>query len=203
MLDSAELEPKTKLSIAMELLKDDDSGEIIFTSKSVNPKPSNSDSVIYTYKRQHMTVETAEGMRKLRFHATSKKDGSLITGQISLLDERNNPLKGEQQVQLHKKDEVEPSGILLVTITEEMEPDADTISHSSRRSKMSLKNVPKTNRVQPPSVMEESLEEGQEDEADEQSVISENEEGGEEPFIKFEDTKTEPKQFESGDGIDV
>ena len=190
------------VSVSVEtVLTDGGKGAAIFSTKAAKPKTSASDSVFYKYKNNSsFSVTTSDNLLELKL--TCKGEGFNFEGRMKLLDDRNQPTHGEQQIQLFAENESgEPFALLLVSIDDSL-GEADKASHSSKRSRQSGGNRKGGKRADvPPSVHEE--EEGL-GEFDELSVGS-GEDKGEEPFIEAEE-KASLEDFDTsdgGDGIDV
>ena len=199
---------KPTMSVSVEsVFSNGDPSESVFTTKSAKPKIGATDGVFYTYKKNSsFSVTTSESMTELKLSCSSP--GFNLNGRLKLLDDNKRPIQGEQQIHLfgsngggNGDDEGEPLALLLLSIDEGV-GDADKASRTSRHSRRSGSN--KKSGKGGKHSLPESVQEDHESEAldlDELSVGSG--EKGEEPFIKFENTK-KMEEFEmGGDGVDV
>lgn len=205
ILPHAELSDKrAEIVIGLKMVDDDENevgkenlSDCVFISSSSKPKGNG----IYTYKKQSVTLKLG---KTIKFYAMDSRDQSksIFDGVLHTQNFMEGDFEGiDQQISLTTVGSEESSAYLMVSILTDKD-EAETHSYSSKNSRRSLKNRRKHKGGHPaPSLQEESFEDIREDDLDDD--MDDAGDAGEDPFIKYEDTKTKLKKFEDGDGFDV
>eukprot|EP00519_Triparma_laevis_P002471 CAMPEP_0182506334 /NCGR_PEP_ID=MMETSP1321-20130603/20971_1 /TAXON_ID=91990 /ORGANISM="Bolidomonas sp., Strain RCC1657" /LENGTH=1787 /DNA_ID=CAMNT_0024712049 /DNA_START=223 /DNA_END=5583 /DNA_ORIENTATION=- len=201
LLPHAHLEDqKTTLSVSLEA--DEKS---LYTTKATKPKPTDGGGVFYAYKKQVYALETSDSLRSVNVSISSGGKVLFSGGLLKLLDDHGKPMLHDQQVQLFKEGETgegEPSGHLMVGIAYDGADEGSVKSHSSKRSKRSDRKKKKQQEALASNLLQEEIQE-EVPEMEMEEIDIESEPQGEEPFVKYEDTTTQPVPFEAADGVDV